>query len=362
MWKTATTCVVLALSTLAFLGLAPTPVEAQGGIMQRLNGRLRADGRPVDWLVEIRLERVSGGIAGTAYTLSGDEFEFRNIPVNTSEIYLLIVEEPDFEVYREEVRLGRDAFGRVFAYNGMFIIDLRRRPPEEQRDGETGALAVDVRQLLAEIPDEARDAYGEAIGFLENGNRAEGIALLERALVLAPDYYEALNRLGVEYFAERRYRDAEAVLERAVDLNRNDPIPLMNLGVLHFQEGRELEDRESEGTRTGADGDSSTSFQRAVEAFEATLRLDPTSATAAYYLGVSLHETGNPERAEALLLEALGRDPNLSDARLTLINIYVEQDRTQAAIVQIEAYLDENPEAANRESLDDLRDRLEAEP
>jgi tetratricopeptide (TPR) repeat protein len=227
---------------------------------------------------------------------------------------------------------------------------------------EPGTLAVDVRQLLAEIPDEAREAYDEAVGLLENGERPEGIALLERAVALAPDYYEALNRLGVEYFAQGRFRDAEAVITRAADLNRNDPVPLMNLGVLRYHEGRSLEDREAEGPPNEAEGDSSTSFQQAVEAFEATLRLEPTSATAAYYLGMSLHKTGNPERAEGLLLEALDRDPSLSDARLTLIGIYLEQDRRAAALEQITAYLDESPEAANRESLEQIRDTLEAEP
>src|SRR5262249_40544130 len=57
-----------------------------------------------------------------------------------------------------------------------------------------------------EVPESARRVYERAVKQLENSKQAEqGIASLKEAISLFPDYYLALERLGVEYVKRQQY-------------------------------------------------------------------------------------------------------------------------------------------------------------
>jgi tetratricopeptide (TPR) repeat protein len=333
-------------------------VGAQDSRLARLDGRIIADGRPVSWVVEVRFDSETGGTVGTAYTLSGEDFEFRNVPINSSDVYYIVVEEPGFLPYRERIYFNRDPFNSGVRHaGGTKMIFLDRVPgegepaPEEQQD------TVDLRQLLTEIPDDAREAYDEAVEQIDEGNREAARESLERAVALAPEYYEALSALGAEYLRNRRYDEAEDVLQRAAELNRSDPIPLTNLGTMHFQIGQTLE-----ASGTGGEDmqrEVETAYANAVDLLDRAFRLDPASPRIAHYLGSALYKTGDYDRAESLLLEAIGRNPSLVEARVTLLNVYLRQDRIRPAIAQVDAILGADPDSARRAEMEGLRESLE---
>jgi tetratricopeptide (TPR) repeat protein len=295
------------------------------------------------------------GIVARAYTLGSEEFEFRGVPVNVADQYFLAIDEPGYGEVRERIELGRDPFG-VGAYvaGGMIMLYLESLPPDETAPDT--APTVDVRQLTTEISDEARQAYESALTALEDGDADTAVGHLERAIEFTPDYYDALNQLGVVYVNAQRFREARGVLEHAFELNQNDPLLLTNLGTLHFQEGQALEQTSPDATDAAA---AAASYAEAANYLEQAIRLDPGSARVAYYLGSALYKTGAYERAEEALFVAIETDPEWDEARLTLVNIYVRQQRHEAALSQIELYLEENPDTPDRESIEQARDAIE---
>ena len=345
------------LQVVLFLGitiLAPQVLEAQATMLGRIGGRVMEDGRPVRRMVEVRLESSTSGLLDTAYTMGSEEFEFRAVPVNRSDRLFFVIDDPGFEVVREEITLGRDPFGLgIVADVGLVTLYLRSQP---EHVDETRSGTVDIRQLAAEISREARDLYGEALDLLDAGDRAAALAALERSVALAPDYFEALSVLGAEYLRLNRYGEAAITLNRALNINSNDPVVLTNLGSLHFQLGQLAEQRADDENAAVTIGDT---YRQAVDYLRAATQMDPRSARIAYYLGSALYKTGDLDEAEETLWIALDLDPRMSEARLTLINVYVRQERPEAALEQIAAYLAANPDSADRENLEQARATLE---
>src|SRR5204863_9908850 len=102
---------------------------------------------------------------------------------------------------------------------------------------KNGAAVVDLKQLRTKIPGKAVDEYEKALKESSKGNRAKAVEGLQRAIKLAPDFYEAQHSLGVQYLALQQYDDAETAFTRARDLSPKAAEPLVNLGMLEYQRG-----------------------------------------------------------------------------------------------------------------------------
>ena len=342
-------------AVLAIAFLTP-PASSQQYLIGRMSGRVFEDGRPIRRLVEIRLESSTSGVLDTAYTIGSEEFEFRTVPFDLNDRLFLVIEEIGYREVRHELQIGRDSFGiGAFDDFGIIFLYLESLPPED--GGEDFGDTVDVRQLSADVPAEAREAYQGALNLLDQGDSAAGLESLELSVELAPEFFDALVKLGIEYLNLQRYNDAKLTLGRAHDLNENDPILLTNLGSLHFQEGQALE-------RSALSDDdldlAMASFVQAVDHLRVATSLDPASAGIAYYLGSALYKTGSLDESEEALFLAMINDPSMDDARLTLINVYVRQQRHEAALEQIALYLEANPDTPERESMEQARSAIEA--
>jgi len=342
------------------LGLClPRFLDAQEARVPRFSGRVFVEGRPIDRLVEVRLDSQASSTIATAYTLGSSEFVFVNVALQLNEEYVLVIDEPGFKELSHPLRTrdfsaDHNAPG-VLIYAGLLVLSLERDPSEEEDDdaGQVdGPPAVDVRQLTAEIPEESRREYDLARDEFARGDDAAARAHLERAIGLAPDYYDALVQLGVGYLRAEQYDEAETMLLRARDLNPNDPIPLTNLGSLYFQQGERLE---------SASAGESGLYERAVEVLEEAVRLNPAASRPNFYLGAALYRVGNYDRAESMLRSALAGDAGLHEARLTLLNVYTRQGRYDAALDEIARYLAADPDTPDRDRLDVLRAEIEGQ-
>lgn len=337
-------------------GPGDTPdVSSQGRTLSGLKGRVIAEGVPIEFVVEVRLESEAFGrvIASTA-TIGGDgEFSFGPIVVEPNDSFYLVIDHEGFKEVREHLDGRSFNFGDAdFAgFTGLLVLYMTRETPEGEEADAGGPTSVDVRQLTAVIPDDAREAYDLALEALEDGDHPKAIEHLETAVEMAPDYYDALNKLGVEYLSAGQYREAESQLEHARTLGPNDPSPLINLGALHYQEGQTFE--------AGSD-QAAAAYLQAVAALDAAVRLDPLVGRANFYLGSALYETGEWARAEPYLLRALDLDRGVQDARIPLIMVYARQGFYPAALAQINAYLEYAAEdAPNRPALENLKVQLE---
>lgn len=107
------------------------------------------------------------------------------------------------------------------------------------------AAAVDVAELDVKVPKTAHDAYDSAMRLLEEGQRDEAIKELNRAIEIYPDYFRALNDLGVILMQLRRNDEAALVFERAIKTAPRVYHPRLNLAIIRTRQGRYKEAVES---------------------------------------------------------------------------------------------------------------------
>jgi tetratricopeptide (TPR) repeat protein len=215
---------------------------------------------------------------------------------------------------------------------------------------------------MTPIPKKAVSAYEKALKCIEESDRASAIVLLETAVEIEPDFYDAVNRLGGEYLKAGIFRKAEKMLNRARQINPKDPMPLTNLGVLYYQEGEGVLSKSRGTGEEGAPEPAEISFRKAAAVLEDALLLDPLQSKINYYLGTVLYRIGSFKRAEKLLLNAISFDARLREAHITLLNLYSRQKRYGDAVKQIQAYLKKYPDAPQRSRLEAFMAQIDSIP
>ena len=84
----------------------------------------------------------------------------------------------------------------------------------------------------------AEESYRAAVAYLKQGELAEAVAWLDRAISASPQMADAHNTRGVVLTRMGRYRDALSMFERSMDLEPSNPGFQLNVAILHFLEGR----------------------------------------------------------------------------------------------------------------------------
>jgi Flp pilus assembly protein TadD len=315
----------------------------QPGLM-RIAGKLMANG-PLPQPLAVRLEGQSGEQVAYAYVGEDGDFELPMLALDPFQIYYIIAKVDGFKLVRQTLNIGRET---VFAPRIMVFLE---RDVADSADETKGRSVISTKQLAAKIPDKAVAEYKKARKDLAEGNYSKVVEHLERALELAPDYYEAQNDLGTQYLRTQRFRDAEKAFERAQSLNPGADEPLINLGSLYYQEGQ---------TQSSSDAEeAAATFRKAVASLQQAIRKNPLSATAHQYLGAALYKTGSYDQAEPALRRALELDNGLAEAEFALVNVYTRQNRYAEALQQIDSFLKRNPKSTQRAVLENLRQQIE---
>ena len=343
-----------------FLAFSPE-LRAQEVLVPALSGQVYVDGRPVEHIVEVRLESHNAAQVAAAHTMGSSRFIFSEVTLRLEESYYLVVREPGYQELRQLLHSGdfvRDSSNnRVYHFVGLALLDLKSLP-KERSEPRSGPKTVEVDQLKKEISGAAKREYTQALEKLSAGDSPSALAHLEKAVEIEPKYYEALNKLGVEYLKGAQYRKAEQSFERACALDPKDPVPLINLGTTHYQEADRIASVVPGSLNDGL-REAQESYRQAVSAFEKALLLQPGDTGISVYLGNALFKTGALGRAEDLLLKVLALNDRTHDARLTLINIYIRQRRFGEALKQISAFLDEHPDSTRKTQVEAIRSQIQ---
>ena len=141
--------------------------------------------------IPVRLESF-GQPLDTVFTDGNGNFVFDN--VQPGNIFYVVIEEDGFRPVRE-----RADFGPVSAVSAGLPIVIFLESVDTTDDSITDAGAVDLNQLISDIPREAVEAFQKAAEESRDGNYERSAERLEEATEIAPDFYEAQNALGVEY-------------------------------------------------------------------------------------------------------------------------------------------------------------------
>ena len=162
---------------------------------------------------------------------------------------------------------------------------------------------------------------------------------LENAVSIAPDFFEAHVALARQYRAGGRIEDAATHWIRAAGIRGHDAGPLVELGRLYMERGD-----------AGA----------ALAVLERAVNRDPKDPAATYYYAFVLYQDGQYHVAEVTLKQFLKRDSRVGAIELLLASVFTKQQKPDDALEQINAYLEQNPEGANRLMALELRKRLMA--
>ncbi len=213
-----------------------------------------------------------------------------------------------------------------------------------------------VQRAIAMAPLTAE--YHNNLGTLWAAKRqlAEAIACHHQALRLAPDFAEAHNNLGN---ALRQYGEPAAALlcfERALALKPAYAEAALNRGnvlrdqrefaaaLVAYQQAIALNPQLPDAhNNTGTTLKQLGRWPEALQAYQAALALAPDSALIHYNLGTALYETGQLEAAKAALEFALARQTVFPEALLNLGNVAKDQGRLTDALQYFEAALAQRP-------------------
>jgi tetratricopeptide (TPR) repeat protein len=86
--------------------------------------------------------------------------------------------------------------------------------------------------------------------------------------------------------------------------------------------------------------------------------LRPEASFAHYLLGIVAYRTSSDTNAEQSFRRALDIEPRLRWARLGLANLYIRQRKWESALAELDAYLEDFPNALNGPEVEAARQRV----
>ena len=186
-----------------------------------LSGKvLNADGRPAGG-VRVELNDPNTAVpVSSAYTQPDGSFELYNIPQGSYEV---VAESGDTEV--------SDA---VAVDSSRPPLELRfpRASAAQYGDGAT----VSVAQML--VPDQARKYYRRGLDAYRHGHDDEAQSNIEQALLIAPEYADALTLRGMIEMQRHDLQAAQGYLEHAIRIDSSSAAAYVALGAVYNHEGR----------------------------------------------------------------------------------------------------------------------------
>jgi tetratricopeptide (TPR) repeat protein/DNA-binding winged helix-turn-helix (wHTH) protein len=243
------------------------------------------------------------------------------------------------EKMRIEVQLHDTQTGQLLAAESL----ITDRPAEilNQIDllslklaAQLGAAPTDQasRRGLADVTThnlEAYRYYSLALEKAQGLHNAEAIALLEKAIVLDPQFAMAYARMGYAYVITWNYPEkAKPYFERAFQLSDH----LTEKDKLYITAWYSI---------------ANTDFARAAETFRLIIANHPFEVEAYLRLGRLLGDEGHHEEAIAALKQGLTIDPEAQELYNALGNLYSSLGRHDEAIAMHQRYLQLAPDEPN---------------
>lgn len=173
-----------------------------------------------------------------------------------------------------------------------------------------------------EIPSPARKEYESGVKSLKSQKTDQAILSLKKAIEIFPDYYDALELLGIELVKSSQHEAALPLLSHALTLNKRGVKSLYGLGVAYLNLNRLAE---------------------AIEQLEAAAQIAPNNPNTRMMLGLAYGNSRLFDKSENAFKKALqlgGVDA--AEAHFYLAGLYNKQGKYQQARRELELLLKES--------------------
>ena len=189
-----------------------------------------------------------------------------------------------------------------------------------------------------DVPEQARKQYQKATELLQKERRPEGVAALNKAIEIYPQYFDALEMLGSEHVKQQEYEHAVPRLKKAVEINARAYPSWYALGVAQYN---------------------LKLLPEAVESLRRAVSLNEKSINANLWLGTLLRHAGRLDEAETYLKQAnLLAEAKVADAHWQLALLFNQLKRYREAADELELFLKFSPDARDAEKIKKLIQRL----
>lgn len=303
-----------------------------------INGVVIGQGREPLNRIRIELQNEMEMMVAYTYTDPTGRYNFRNL----SQGVFIIKVHSDGKYAGQSVRVVMQSIRNNGASHYEQVDFILRELAEKKNSVSSNGIRT---TFVQEVPERARKAYERGIKQLETGReKAAGVAALQEALTIFPKYYDALERLGVEYVKSEQYEEARQLLTLAVGINRSGAPSFYGLGVAQFHTGY---------------------TEETIQSLRTAIILAPESSNLAFehfYLGLACWKLNRHGDAEPHLKKAaeIGGNSIPPDVHMYLAQYYSESGRNQEAASELELFLKLVPNAQDAEKIRGLINKLRA--
>ena len=239
---------------------------------------------------------------------------------------------------------------RVLTSGTTFIGQTQRIQLERGRAFEQVDFALVNRQpgssssapgvvFVQKVPAEARKLYEQGTELLKKQEqRKDGVAALEGAVKIFPEYFDALQSLGGEYVLLQQFDKAIPVLTKAIEVNREAYASLYALSIAQYN---------------------LKLLPEAIDSMRRAIVIEPKSVNANLWLGMLLRQTGALSESEPYLKQAdqLAAAKS-SEVHWQLALLFNQLKRYKESADELELFLKVEPDAKDIELIKKLIKQL----
>ncbi|MGH9849133.1 MAG: tetratricopeptide repeat protein [Blastocatellia bacterium] len=295
-----------------------------------LLGNIRDSGGQVVSSVRVSVMDENSMPIRTLIVDSSGRFSVRGLRAG---VYLVRIETTGTPYEEQTLRLelfsGRRSGQSQEPYPIDFVLKFKKSKEPIAKGGTVFAQTV---------PKAARDEYERALKSLKANKTEQALPLLKKAVELFPDYYEALETLGVEYVKGGQYETALPLLTRALEINKSGARSLYGLGVAYLNLNR---------------------YNEAIERLETCAQLNPRNPNTQMMLGLAYGQNRVADKAEAAFKKALQiGGAEAAEAHFYLAGLYNKQGRYRQARQELESFLRQSKNVKDPAQIKAMIERL----
>jgi len=309
---------IFLLSLGCVLSQAQQNTQTLGSIIGRLS--LPRGGAPAENVLV--LLQVHGGTVDSVYADSRGTYGFHNLPPN---LYHVVINDDHYQLVNQEAAIVPSSLAPVVFVDIILTPKANADDQNQEPSKNPGANPnmIDVREFEAKFPKAAVKEFKKGAEDDEKGKKDDAIKHYQKAIQIAPEFYEAHNNLGSDYLSKSDFAAARKEFELAIQQNQSDAAGYFNLSNTSMLMGNLTEARSY---------------------LDEGLRRQPDSALGQFLLGSLDMKTGKLSEAEKALQQAIQLNPTMVQPRLQLVNLFLQQGKKQAAAEQLQEFVTTFPD------------------
>ena len=196
-----------------------TGIAAQGG--NTIGGHVFGPNRTPIEDITVELQDDFGRMLARVRTNAGGKYFFGRVPKGSA-VYRVSVLPLGTNYEEQETRITIQNITRTDPGSGLQVIGAFMNAQKDfylRVDSRKGSSGKADTIFAQEVPEPAKALYEEGDRLLNNKKNEEGYQKIKSAIETFPDYYLAIERLGLEYFLAGYYRASSILLQRAVQIH-----------------------------------------------------------------------------------------------------------------------------------------------